>query len=409
MAYMTRETCAMWTRRALIPAASALATTALALGRSAQAADDGVIVVPMHLSDERFWTEVWINRKGPYRFVLSTASTRYIISRKIVDEAGLTYAASENLRGVTGVGHAERNYAAAEVVIGGVLRDRDVVFSAAPLGGDMIAGHIPLGLLLLRPTELDFAGSQMRIYETGAPPTTDYQRLDLSFPLEDVPQLSVGAARFKAAPRLIVPVRLDGEVFRLMVDTGGSYAVTLSARTVANRGLWNKYSKWTQADGRGIEETFKGRAVRLKTLQVGDVTMKDPVVHLIDPQMIDTSFYADGWIGLETLRRMSLLIDAGSNSLWMKPNGAVGQAFRYNRSGMGLGLRDNVLRIVRLSPGSPAAGAGLAVGDVILPPADTTPRAFRYSLTDQPGRVLEFHVERGGKVSPVRLVLQDLI
>jgi len=139
------------------------------------------------------------------------------------------------------------------------------------------------------------------------------------------------------------------------------------------------------------------------------VTMKDPVVHLIDPQMIDTSFYADGWIGLETLRRMSLLIDAGSNSLWMKPNGAVGQAFRYNRSGMGLGLRDNVLRIVRLSPGSPAAGAGLAVGDVILPPADTTPRAFRYSLTDQPGRVLEFHVERGGKVSPVRLVLQDLI
>jgi hypothetical protein len=397
----------MLTRRSLIPAGAALAAGLGLTG--ARAAEDGVIVVPMRLSEERFWTQVWINHRGPYPVMLGTASNRYLISRKIVEEAGLTYAPSENLRGITGVEHAERNYAAAEVVIGGVLRDRDVVFSAAPIFRDSIVGSMPLGLLLLRPTVLDFAEGQMRIYESGAPSTSDYQRLDLSFPLEDVPQLSVGAARFKAPPRLIVPVRLDGKVYRLMLDTGGPYAVTLSATTVANQGLWNKYPRWAQSDGRGVEEAFKGRAVRLNTLEVGDVTMKDPVVHLIDPQAIDARFRADGWIGLEALRRMSLLIDAGDNSLWMKPNGAVGQAFRYNRSGMGLALHEGVLRVVRLTPESPAAHAGLAVNDIVLPPPDMTPRSFRYSLTDQPGRVLEFQAQRDGKAFPVRLVLQDLI
>jgi hypothetical protein len=373
-----------------------------------RAADDGVIVVPMHLSDERFWTFVWINRTGPYRLMLDTGSSRYLISSRIVEAAALTYATSENVRGLTGVAHTERNYAAADVVIGGVLRDRNVVFSAAPLGSDFIAGAMPLGLLLLRPTELDFAESQIRIYEVNRPSIADFQRLDLVAPLEAV-SLVGDAAVFKAPPRLIIPIRLDGQVFRLLMDTGAPSAITLNGRTVAKHGLWSKYPKWAETDGRGLEETFKARMVRLSTLEIGDVAIKDPIVHLIDPQTIDADDQAEGLIGLEVLRRMTLLIDAGSNSLWMKPNGAVGQAFRYNRSGMGLGLSDHVLRVAHLTPDSPATRAGLAVGDTILLPSDTTPRMFHNSLTDQPGRVLEFQAERGGRVFPVRLVLRDLI
>ncbi len=398
----------MWSRRNVMAAAAAPLLGLTGIG-AASAGDEGPIVIPMRLSDERFWTEVWINKTGPYRFILDTGSPRYFIAPRIVTQAALTYAQGQNIGGITGVEHAQRNYAASEVVIGGVLRDRNVVFALANPGGDGFVGGMPLGLLLLRPTELDFAEGQIRIYETGKPSLDGYQRLPLIEQLEDVSMMGPMAARFKPEPRLLIDVRLDGQIYHMMLDTGAPGAVTLSAATVARRGLWTKYPKWAETDGRGVIESFRGRNVRLNTLQIGEATMANPVVQLIDPSTTEIAKSHDGLIGLEVLRRMGLFIDAGSNELWMKPNGAMSQPFRYNRSGMVIGVRDHVLRVMRLASDSPASAAGLAVGDAITLPPDVTVRSFRNGLTDAPGRVLQFEAQRDGKTFPVKLILRDLI
>jgi hypothetical protein len=385
----------MLTRRALIPAGGAILAQALSLGGAARAADDGVIVVPMRLSEGRFWTSVWIDGKGPYTFSLDTGSSVYFLAPKIIREAGLSYAPSLNIRGITGGAHARRDYWAKEVVIGGVLRDRTVTFVANPFPYERTVGLLPIGLLMLQPTEVDFAEGQLRIYQTGGPDLTGYQKL------------SDGVIRGRA---LYATVDLDGERYRLQLDTGDPGGVTLSASTVWRRGLWNRFPKWTQADGYGVAEGFKGRAVRMQSLKIGDVTMNSPIVQLIAPETVDnTNQIADGLMGLDALRRLSLFVDAGQNSLWIKPNAVLNWPFRYNRSGLTLKLAGRRLVVVTAAPDTPAAKAGLAAGDLIDPPTGISPPTFVQSLSGEPGVVLHFQAERDGKAFAVRMVLQDLI
>ncbi len=383
----------MWTRRGMMSAGGALAGAVLA--GAARAADDGVIVVPMRLSDGRFWTSVWLNGKGPYSFALDTGSTAYVVAPKLIAEAGLLYAPSINVMGITGAAHARREYWAKDVVIGGALRDQTATFIANPLGGEPTFGLLPVGLLMLKPTEVDFTEGQLRIYETGRPDLTSYQRL------------ADGVIRGRA---LYATVNLDGERYRLQLDTGDPGGVTLSASTVWRRGLWNRFAKWMADDGAGITEGFKGRAVRMQSLTLGDVAMTSPVVQLIAPDTIDSGRQAaDGLMGLDVLRRLNLFVDAGDNSLWIKPNALLGRPFSYNRSGLTLRRAKGHLVVVAALPDTPAAKAGLVPGDVIHPPPGLSPLRFVQSLSDDPGVVLSFQAERDGKAFPVRLVLQDLI
>jgi S1-C subfamily serine protease len=163
-------------------------------------------------------------------------------------------------------------------------------------------------------------------------------------------------------------------------------------------------------DGAGITEGFKGRAVRMQSLTLGDVAMTSPVVQLIAPDTIDSGRQAaDGLMGLDVLRRLNLFVDAGDNSLWIKPNALLGRPFSYNRSGLTLRRAKGHLVVVAALPDTPAAKAGLVPGDVIHPPPGLSPLRFVQSLSDDPGVVLSFQAERDGKAFPVRLVLQDLI
>jgi hypothetical protein len=377
----------------MMAAGGALAGAALA--GVARADETGVIVVPMRLSDGRFWTSVWLNGKGPYRFALDTGSVAYVVAPKLVTQADLAYAPSQNVIGLTGTAHARREYWAKDVVIGGALRDNAATFIANPLGSELTFGLLPVGLLMLKPTEVDFTDGQLRIYETGGPDLTHYQRL------------SDGVIRDRA---LYATAYLDGERYRLQLDTGDPGGVTLFASTVRRRGLWNRFPKWTPDDGAGLTEGYKGRDVRMQSLTLGDVTMKSPVVQLIAPDTIDNATdAADGLLGLDALRRLSLFVDAGDNSLWVKPSALLDWPFSYNRSGLTLRRARGRLVVVATLPDTPAAQAGLVAGDVIHPPSGLTALRFVQSLSDNPGVVLSFQAERDGRAFPVRMVLRDLI
>jgi hypothetical protein len=398
----------MLSRRSLLPGAATLA--AITVARTTAWADDGAFVVPMRIGENRFWTSTFINRKGPYRLFLDTGSPSYALAPSVIAELGLPSAPSRGLQGLTGGGRQTRDYTADEVVFGGVLRDRNVEFLATPFGSDF-AGLFPLGLLLLRPTQVDFVDPALRIFERGRPDLSEFKPLELLRPLASVAGATplAGGVFGREAPRLIVEVRIDGEIYRLMMDSGATTPVTLYAAAVYRRKLWDRFPNYAAGEGRGLYDSFKGRAVRMTTLQMGQVTMKNPIVHLIDPSTVDTNSDLDGLLGLEALRRLDLFIDAGANALWIRPNGLVGQAFRYNRSGMALGSVQGRLAVVRVQPGSPAETAGLAVGDLIILPDSMTAGALRHALSDEPGVVITFQAARDGKVFPVRLVLRDLI
>jgi C-terminal processing protease CtpA/Prc len=136
--------------------------------------------------------------------------------------------------------------------------------------------------------------------------------------------------------------------------------------------------------------------------------MKNPTVELIHSGG-EAQLGFDGLLGMDALRRFTLTLDAGNNRLWVKANGAVDQAFRYNRSGIVNGPVQGRAGIVAVIPDSPAEKAGLRVGDVLLHPHGETISDLMWQLSDAPGTVIEIQVERNGQRIPARLVLAELI
>jgi hypothetical protein len=397
-------------RRRVLAAAGALALGGTGLGQPARgAASSIVITVPIQLSRQRIVSPLWIDKKGPFPFLLDTGSPYYAIDPTVAQRAGIPQTSSAwGMAGMTGGARRVDAYLGTEVVIGGALRSENVVFTASNLADDQTVGLIPRQVLMLRRTDLDPVGGEIRIYESGAPDLKGYERLHLVQASEWVNGAVLGGTG-ASTPDLVVDVMLDGAPLRLTVDTGAPSALTINPWGVHRHGLWDKYPKWTQGDGRGMYEAYRGRMVRASELRVGSTVLKGPPVHLIDPSESNLARATDGVIGLDTLRRFTMSIDFGQQALWLKPNATVDQPFRYNRSGIQLGRIDGRMGVAAVAPGSPAATAGLQPGDVILTPNGESGPVFQWSLYDAPGTVLEFAVRRDGAVKPVRLVLAELL
>jgi hypothetical protein len=358
----------------------------------APAKDDGVIRIPIQVRHNQPWTEVWINGKGPFRFTIDTGDLGgYSIDPKTAQSLGLAHAFATNIAGVTGSARGEA-YQAGEVIIGGVLRDNGRVFTPEAAAGFTV-GLLPVQLLQLLPCDLDFGEGELRLYQAARPSREGWERL-------------------RSPPRdrsvrtgFVVDVTLDDEPYRLLLDSGDQEGVTIAASAVRRRGLWNRYPQWIESRGRGVVEVARARTVRLKSLKLGTTEMPNPVVSLIDPSAHDAFEGVDGLIGMETMRRFAFSFDADQNGIWIKPNGALHQPFRYNRSGLSAHVRDGHFEVVATKPDSPAAKAGLAPGDVLYKVGPD----FLWRLQDGPGTVLEFEMERAGQRQPVKLILADLI
>ncbi len=397
-------------RRTVLAAAGALALGSGNLGREARAAAaPSIITVPIELRRQRIVTPLWIDRKGPFPFLLDTGSPYYAIDAEVALKAGLSATSSAwGMAGMTGDARRVDAFLGTEVVIGGALRSENVVFTASRLNDGEAVGLVPRALLMLRRTDLDPVGGEIRIYETGAPDLKGYDRLHLVQAAEWVNGAVLGGTG-ASTPDLVIDVVLDGAPLRLTVDTGAPSALTITPWGVHRHGLWDKYPRWTTGDGRGLYEAYRGRMVRAGELRVGSTVLKGPPVHLIDPNEANLARATDGVIGLDTLRRFAMSIDFGQQALWIKPNATLDQPFRYNRSGIQLGQIDGRMGVAGVAAGSPAAAAGLQRGDVILAPSGQDGPAFQWSLYDAPGTVLEFAVRRDGAVKPVRLVLAELL
>jgi hypothetical protein len=391
----------MFSRRGLIAATLAVAAPGVAAAQDAAPIptspvqppppkDDGIIRVPIQVTRNSLWTWVWLDGQGPFRFTLDSGdAVGYSINLGLATKLNLPHSFSVGVGGVTGDARSEA-FTVKDVIIGGVLRDGERVFVPKRRGGFTV-GLLPGRLLQLLPCDLDFASGELRLYQRGRPPRDGFARIPLAVHDITIP--------------FVIDVTLDGERYRLGVDTGDEGAVTLFASTVRGRGLWDRYPKHLETGLLGVVKASKLRLVRLRTLQIAAFEMPDPVVGLIDPTEPGEHAGMDGLIGMETLRRFALSFDAGDNALWLKPNGALRQPFRYDRSGLVFRVEDDRRTVIAAAPGSPAEKAGIAPGDVIRKAGPD----FAWRLQDGPGTVVEFDVERAGQDRPVRLVLADLI
>lgn len=425
----------MLSRRNLLAASALAAAPRLAAAQEA-GPPAGVVRVPIEVTRNQLWTAVQLQASGPYRFTIDTGAAYFSVQARLAVEAKL-HAAGHRTRLITHVGGGQQDYwdsyYADTTVIGGALEQKNLVYQAEPGQGGFIQGVVPGAILLTTPTVIDFADRAIDLYMKGKPDTSGYDRLTMT-PIEAA-NLEIIRQLDGSQSALVIDVEWNGAALKVQVRTAASPGLFLYAHAVDRLQAWDAYPKWAAENGRwGLSTTywnklmhlpFKARAVRAGPLIIGSAVIADPVVVMVDPTEVDhvddgqrkpvwqvgnRRLEVDGYIGMETLRRFSLIVDADQRALWMKPNAAIRQPFRYNRSGLRFKAVEGEITVTGVAPHSPAETAGVQAGDVVLARDGTRPPDnFGWDLSDGPGTVMEFDVQRGGARQPIRMVLREMI
>lgn len=401
----------MATRRMLL---GLLASGALpGLARSAPAN----IEIPFRVTRNSPWSAVVVNNKDPLAFLIDTGSNVFGITPGAAEALDLTPLGKGRLQALVGRMDVPY-YEATEVIIGGAMRERNVLLAGMRAGRrDLISGIIPSAKFGVM--GLDFDRQMMVMARAMGDAPEGYHRLET---------FTGGETRGSAArlgrrsndevvvndldQRPVVHAELDGQPLRLLVDTGAQSSLLLSPDYVKAKGLWDSYPKSVET---GISTAARGaraRLVKAGEFKLGPYVFQTPVVTLTDPADHDQdgSDPVDGLIGMELLRRFNFLHHTARRVIYLKPSQALHDVYRHDRGGIAIDLTETGIAVTWLREGGPAAKAGLTVGDKVTGWRGRDGYyGLMWALHGPAGSRIEIQVVRDGKPTMVTVTLEELI
>lgn len=334
--------------------------------------------------------DVALNGQGPFPFALDTGAVVSGVKLDVAERLGL-----RNLRQVRLNGADFPLYALSEMVLGGVVRQENAALFGLPgerLGAE---GLLAAGLLTTYDSELDFERKEWRVHPEGGPDRTGFERLPSEL-----------RARGPGSERPFADVTLDGETFRPVWDTGAPRALSLPYRIGRQLGLWRDDRPFGSVLVTGIQGASDrpGRIVRAGRLTIGSSVYERPLV-LIRPEGHPAD---EAFLGLPIMRTLNLSLDRSERSVWVRRNGLEpGPDPRYGNAGVWLDTASGGVRVASVSPQSPAAEAGVLVGDMVQGPGGLQGAIDR--LGGPSGAERELTVRRGGETRTMRFTLADYL
>jgi predicted aspartyl protease len=355
---------------------------------------DAPIVAKVVVEDGRLWVSAAIGKSEPLLFIIDTGAGGNFLRPEIAKRLGLTVLGGGSVGGVGGKTANTGSVEANDVLIAGVVRQKTMQFSTYDFGrglADDAAGLFASGLLTAYDSDLSFEAGRWQIWPKGRASEPTGQRLEGA---------SISAKDGRGAERIYVTAMIDGKPYKLMVDTGSPRGLLLFPRASARSGLLEGRNFTPVATaGFGGRANKLSRLVRAGNFSLGPLQFDRPFVTLMDPDQAIGRDY-DGLIGLPLIALYDWSTDVGRSRVWLTRNGNSLTAERYSKIGLWIDKTPTGGAVVTgVGAGSPAAKAGIAVGDVITDPPKfgdvirriNGPAGQAYTLTTQRGTATTTH------------------
>lgn len=371
--------------------------------RAAIRAESGSVTVPITLKAGHIHLDATINGK-PVHLVFDSGAGANILTPEAAARLGIRGDGTPGrATGTGGSVEAQRTRVANLTVGAGAVLENEVAYIIplpAELECDGLIGH---GLLNRFVATID--------YDKGTLTLTDPKRFRTPEGAQTLP--------LKVAANLPA---IDGEVdglrglFRL--DTGSNDALTLFTPFVEKHKLRDRYSPRIETmTGKGIGGFQYGDLVRVKGLKLGGVEITGVITELSRQKSgVFSKSDAVGNIGYDVLSRFAVTFDYPGKRLHLVKGAKFGEPFSGSRAGLGMDYDKGRFSVVNVIPGSPAAEAGVKVGDVLLAVDGVgvdkvDPAALRGKLRGPAGTKVELLLRDGdaGEPRKVTLTMRELL
>jgi hypothetical protein len=195
---------------------------------------------------------------------------------------------------------------------------------------------------------------------------------------------------------------------KLLVDSGASHGLMLDQ--VSDDRIQVPEHYVSSVLGRGLGGEIRGKVGRIRTLQLGNFHIENPIVNFPDPNSyFDTlktgTSPRNGSIGGEVLSRFTVIFNFPKELVYLKKNHDFKKAFHYNLSGLNLkakGSRLNVYEVTAVREKSAAYNAGIQIGDIIvtvngIPAASVELNVLNGLFNFKPGKKINVIIDRNGQ------------
>ncbi|HEY0476326.1 MAG TPA: aspartyl protease family protein [Kofleriaceae bacterium] len=318
----------------------------------------GTTSIPIELIDNHVALNVTINGKGPYRFLFDTGGSN-VLDIGIAKELGLGIGGTASGGGVGSATEAVQ-FATVDALGVGDATLRKQVFALAPV-------HAGFGMSSGKPVDGLIGFEVLARFIT----TFDYtnNRVVLRTPQAPAPPAAAGA---RTIPFVFqgqhpeIPCTIGGFPTTCVVDTGSRVSLTvLTPFLAAHPSIVPPNVTAVGANGFGFGGASLGKLGRT-TLQIGGFTVPDIIADLsTQTKGAFADPYYGGNIGAGVWKRFAITLDYTQRTLTLAPNAQLTVRETYDRSGVFLINQAGKIVVADVRPGTPAAAAGLARGDVI--------------------------------------------
>lgn len=218
-----------------------------------------------------------------------------------------------------------------------------------------------------------------------------------------------------------VQATIDGASGLFEVDTGNSGGLIVFDPFAKAHGLFATAPRVAYVSPGGIGGPVPAALVRGNEFTLAGLTIRRPMVQLANQQAGGfSSRTIAGNIGADILQRYTVTFDYRARTVTFAPNGQSMPEFPTDRTGLSLNQHDPAaVDVIGVAPNSPAAAAGVGVGDEILavngkPVAQYTDAELSSAIHGLAGRTLRLTLRKAGTppngpTVEVRLTPRDLL